>query len=89
MTIIKDLNKEQFEHFLYFCQGLFEKPEDVTRENIQGVTIEEDGKEVKVTFIVSRDFVRNAGRQVWVSLEELRRIEAYRPTGDVGEPGLM
>ena len=71
---------------------MFEK-EDILWENIQDVTIEEDVKAhfpedrkgIKVTFTVSSNFIHNADRQVWGPFEELRRREAYKPTGEVGE----
>lgn len=89
MAIIKNLTKEQFEHFTYFCQGLFEKPEDITRKDIQVIAVEEDDREVKVTFTVSRDFVRDAGYKASGAFEELKRIEACsKQHGEVGKAKL-
>ena len=71
---------------------IIEEP-DITWKKFQDVIIEEnvraesleDRKGIKVTFIVSSDFVHKVGSQTTVLLEELKKIEACKSNGEVSE----
>ncbi|MCY3827483.1 MAG: hypothetical protein OXG10_08965 [Candidatus Dadabacteria bacterium] len=78
--------KSKRQAFIDFCKIFFNQS-DIDERVLENVKIE-DGKSYTYTFTITitKEFIRESNPEVFKSLEDFRRAQAYSLTGEAGEP---